>query len=218
MHISDILDIFSMDKNLNNIFVISSPSGGGKSSLIEALLSDERAEKIKLSVSFTTREIRSSEKNQKDYIFIKEDEFMKKIDDGDFIEYAKVFGNFYGTDKLLTEKILKSKDILLELDWQGAFSLKKTFKNVISVFLITPSYKDLEKRLSTRGTESDRSMNLRLSAAKDEISKYKSYDYLILNDNFESALKDFKTIIFEKKSPSEFKTRVTSDLLRKLLD
>lgn len=207
-----------MDKNLNNIFVISSPSGGGKSSLIEALLSDERAEKIKLSVSFTTREIRSSEKNQKDYIFIKEDEFMKKIDDGDFIEYAKVFGNFYGTDRLLTEKILKSKDILLELDWQGAFSIKKNFKNVVSVFLIPPSYKDLEKRLSTRGTESDRSMNLRLSAAKDEISKYKSYDYLILNDNFESALKDFKTIIFEKKSPSEFKTRVTSDLLRKLLD
>ena len=207
-----------MDKNLNNIFVISSPSGGGKSSLIEALLSDERAEKIKLSVSFTTREIRSSEKNQKDYIFIKEDEFMKKIDDGDFIEYAKVFGNFYGTDRLLTEKILKSKDILLELDWQGAFSIKKNFKNVVSVFLIPPSYKDLEKRLSTRGTESDRSMNLRLSAAKDEISKYKSYDYLILNDNFKSALKDFKTIIFEKKSPSEFKTRVTSDLLRKLLD
>ena len=207
-----------MDKNLNNIFVISSPSGGGKSSLIEALLSDERAEKIKLSVSFTTREIRSSEKNQKDYIFIKEDEFMKKIDGGDFIEYAKVFGNFYGTDRLLTEKILKSKDILLELDWQGAFSIKKNFKNVVSVFLIPPSYKDLEKRLSTRGTESDRSMNLRLSAAKDEISKYKSYDYLILNDNFESALKDFKTIIFEKKSPSEFKTRVTSDLLRKLLD
>ena len=207
-----------MDKNLNNIFVISSPSGGGKSSLIEALLSDERAEKIKLSVSFTTREIRSSEKNQKDYIFIKEDEFMKKIDDGDFIEYAKVFGNFYGTDRLLTEKILKSKDILLELDWQGAFSIKKNFKNVVSVFLIPPSYKDLEKRLSTRGTESDRSMNLRLSAAKDEISKYKSYDYLILNDNFNSALKDFKTIIFEKKSPSEFKTRVTSDLLRKLLD
>ena len=117
-----------MDKNLNNIFVISSPSGGGKSSLIEALLSDERAEKIKLSVSFTTREIRSSEKNQKDYIFIKEDEFMKKIDNGDFIEYAKVFGNFYGTDKLLTEKILKSKDILLELDWQGAFSIKKNFQ------------------------------------------------------------------------------------------
>ena len=207
-----------MDKNLNNIFVISSPSGGGKSSLIEALLSDERAEKIKLSVSFTTREIRSSEKNQKDYIFIKEDEFMKKIDGGDFIEYAKVFGNFYGTDRLLTEKILKSKDILLELDWQGAFSIKKNFKNVVSVFLIPPSYKDLEKRLSTRGTESDRSMNLRLSAAKDEISKYKSYDYLILNDNFNSALKVFKTIIFEKKSPSEFKTRVTSDLLRKLLD
>ena len=207
-----------MDKNLNNIFVISSPSGGGKSSLIEALLSDERAEEIKLSVSFTTREIRSSEKNQKDYIFIKEDEFTKKINDGDFIEYAKVFGNFYGTDKLLTERILKSKDILLELDWQGAFSIKKTFNNVVSVFLIPPSYKDLEKRLSNRGTESDRSMNLRLSAAKDEISRYKFYDYLILNDNFESALKDFKTIIFEKKSPSEFKTRVTNDLLRKLLD
>ena len=207
-----------MDKNLNNLFVISSPSGGGKSSLIEALLSDPSAEKLSLSISFTTRTKRSNEKNGKNYYFIDIDEFKKKIKNNDFLESAKVFKNFYGTDKKITEELLKTRDILLELDWQGAFNIKEKFTSVKNIFLIPPSYNILRSRLEKRGTESEESITMRLSAAKEEISKYPFYDYLVLNDDFENALSDLKNIILEKTSKKEFKTRVTENLLKNLLD
>ena len=207
-----------MDKNLNNLFVISSPSGGGKSSLIEALLSDPSAEKLSLSISFTTRTKRSNEKNGKSYYFINIDEFKKKIKNNDFLESAEVFKNFYGTDKKITEELLKTRDILLELDWQGAFNIKEKFTSVKNIFLIPPSYNILRSRLEKRGTESEESITMRLSAAKEEISKYPFYDYLVLNDDFENALSDLKNIILEKTSKKEFKTRVTENLLKNLLD
>ncbi len=207
-----------MDKNLNNLFVISSPSGGGKSSLIEALLSDPSAEKLSLSISFTTRTKRSNEKNGKNYYFIDIDEFKKKIKNNDFLESAEVFKNFYGTDKKITEELLKTRDILLELDWQGAFNIKEKFTSVKNIFLIPPSYNILRSRLEKRGTESEESITMRLSAAKEEISKYPFYDYLVLNDDFENALSDLKNIILEKTSKKEFKTRVTENLLKNLLD
>ena len=207
-----------MDKNLNNLFVISSPSGGGKSSLIEALLSDPSAEKLSLSISFTTRTKRSNEKNGKSYYFINIDEFKKKIKNNDFLESAEVFKNFYGTDKKITEELLKTRDILLELDWQGAFNIKEKFTSVKNIFLIPPSYNILKSRLEKRGTESEESITMRLSAAKEEISKYPFYDYLVLNDDFENALLDLKNIILKKTSKKEFKTRVTENLLKNLLD
>ena len=207
-----------MDKNLNNLFVISSPSGGGKSSLIEALLSDPSAEKLSLSISFTTRTKRSNEKNGKSYYFINIDEFKKKIKNNDFLESAEVFKNFYGTDKKITEELLKTRDILLELDWQGAFNIKEKFTSVKNIFLIPPSYNILRSRLEKRGTESEESITMRLSAAKEEISKYPFYDYLVLNDDFENALSDLKNIILKKTSIKEFKTRVTENLLKNLLD
>ena len=207
-----------MDKNLNNLFVISSPSGGGKSSLIEALLSDASAEKLSLSISFTTRTKRSNEKNGKNYYFIDIDEFKKKIKNNDFLESAEVFKNFYGTDKKITEELLKTRDILLELDWQGAFNIKEKFTSVKNIFLIPPSYNILRSRLEKRGTESEESITMRLSAAKEEISKYPFYDYLVLNDDFENALSDLKNIILKKTSKKEFKTRVTENLLKNLLD
>lgn len=207
-----------MDKNLNNLFVISSPSGGGKSSLIEALLSDPSAEKLSLSISFTTRTKRSNEKNGKSYYFINIDEFKKKIKNNDFLESAEVFKNFYGTDKKITEELLKTRDILLELDWQGAFNIKEKFTSVKNIFLIPPSYNILKSRLEKRGTESEESITMRLSAAKEEISKYPFYDYLVLNDDFENALSDLKNIILKKTSKKEFKTRVTENLLKNLLD
>ena len=207
-----------MDKNLNNLFVISSPSGGGKSSLIEALLSDPSAEKLSLSISYTTRTKRSNEKNGKSYYFINIDEFKKKIKNNDFLESAEVFKNFYGTDKKITEELLKTRDILLELDWQGAFNIKEKFTSVKNIFLIPPSYNILRSRLEKRGTESEESITMRLSAAKEEISKYPFYDYLVLNDDFENALSDLKNIILKKTSKKEFKTRVTENLLKNLLD
>lgn len=207
-----------MDKNLNNLFVISSPSGGGKSSLIEALLSDPNAKKLSLSISFTTRMKRSNERNGKNYYFIDNNEFKKKIKNNDFLESAEVFKNFYGTDKKTTEEILKTKDLLLELDWQGAFNIKKQFASVKNIFLIPPSYNILKSRLKNRGTESEESIIMRLSAAKEEISKYPFYDFLVLNDDFENALSDLKNIIFKKTSKKEFKTRVSENLLKNLLD
>ena len=128
-----------MDKNLNNLFVISSPSGGGKSSLIEALLSEPNAQNLSLSISFTTRLKRSTEVDGKNYYFIDRKEFEKKINNNDFLEYAEVFNNFYGTERQKTEKILKSKDLLLELDWQGAFNIKEKFIETKNIFLIPPS-------------------------------------------------------------------------------
>ena len=207
-----------MDKNLNNLFVISSPSGGGKSSLIEALLSDPNAKKLSLSISFTTRMKRSNEKNGKNYYFIDDNEFKKKIKNNDFLESAEVFNNFYGTDKKTTEEILKTKDLLLELDWQGAFNIKKQFTSVKNIFLIPPSFNILKSRLKKRGTESEDSIIMRLSAAKEEISKYPFYDFLVLNDDFENALSDLKNIILKKTSKKEFKTRVSENLLKNLLD
>ena len=207
-----------MDKNLNNLFVISSPSGGGKSSLIEALLSDPNAKKLSLSISFTTRMKRSNEKNGKNYYFIDDNEFKKKIKNNDFLESAEVFKNFYGTDKKTTEEMLKTKDLLLELDWQGAFNIKKQFTSVKNIFLIPPSFNILKSRLKKRGTESEDSIIMRLSAAKEEISKYPFYDFLVLNDDFEKALSDLKNIILKKTSKKEFKTRVSENLLKNLLD
>ena len=207
-----------MDKNLNNLFVISSPSGGGKSSLIEALLSEPNAQNLSLSISFTTRLKRSTEKEGKNYYFIDRKEFEKKINNNDFLEYAEVFNNFYGTERQKTEKILKSKDLLLELDWQGAFSIKEKFIETKKIFLIPPSFNDLKKRLKNRGTESNESIEMRLSAAKEEISKHSSYDYLVLNDNFEFALEDLKKIVLNKVSVEDFESRVTDKLLNKLLD
>ncbi len=207
-----------MDKNLNNLFVISSPSGGGKSSLIEALLSDPYAKRLSLSISFTTRRKRSNEKNGKNYYFVNSDEFKKKIKNNDFLEFAEVFKNFYGTDKKITEELLKTRDLLLELDWQGAFNIKEQFNSVKNIFLIPPSYNILRNRLEKRGTESEESITMRLSAAKEEISKYPFYDYLVLNDDFENALTDLKTIILKKTSKQDFKTRVSEKLLKNLLD
>ena len=207
-----------MDKNLNNLFVISSPSGGGKSSLIEALLSDPNAKRLSLSISFTTRRKRSNEKNGKNYYFVNSDEFKKKLKNNDFLESAEVFKNFYGTDKKITEELLKTRDLLLELDWQGAFNIKEQFNSVKNIFLIPPSYNILRNRLEKRGTESKESITMRLSAAKEEISKYPFYDYLVLNDDFENALTDLKTIILKKTSKQDFKTRVSEKLLKNLLD
>ena len=207
-----------MDKNLNNLFVISSPSGGGKSSLIEALLSEPNAQNLSLSISFTTRLKRSTEKEGKNYYFIDRKEFEKKINNNDFLEYAEVFNNFYGTERQKTEKILKSKDLLLELDWQGAFNIKEKFIGTKNIFLIPPSFNDLKKRLKNRGTESNESIEMRLSAAKEEISIHSSYEYLVLNDNFEFALEDLKKIVLNKVSVEDFESRVTDKLLNKLLD
>ena len=207
-----------MNKNLHKLFVISSPSGGGKTSLLKAFFEDQRAKEITMSISQTTRDRRDGDLEGKDYFFISEKDFLEKQKNGDFIETANVFGNLYGTDKNFIYSELQSSDVILELDWQGAESIKKIFSDAFLISLIPPSYDDLENRLRGRALDSDDIISKRLSQSRKEVSKCLGFDFLILNDEFDKALKDLKDIIFNNLEIMNFKSRVSNELTKYLLD
>ena len=184
---------------MTNLFVISAPSGTGKTSLIKRALIDLIEQKIKLSTSYTTRKRRPEEKNGESYYFITKEEFEYMISKGDFVEHAEVFGNLYGTHRTWVEEQIKSGfNIVLELDWQGALQIKSRYTKAKTIFVVTPSYKDLEKRLKERDQDSIKDIEHRLAEAKKEISEGVKFDYLLLNDNFEEAVKDLKGILMGK--------------------
>ena len=177
-----------------NIFIISAPSGAGKSSLIEGLIAKDNA--IKKSISVTTRRPRSGEQNGQHYFFTSEADFQTRINDGEFLEYALVHGNWYGTSKALVEKELeKQNDLILEIDYQGAQAIREQFPSSISIFILPPNKTVLRLRLEKRNTDDIATIEQRLNAASNEISHISDYQYAIINNNFDEALAELVAVV-----------------------
>lgn len=176
------------------LFIITSPSGGGKGTLIKEIL--RSTENISYSISFTTRKMREGEVHGKDYFFVSPDEFENLVRQGDFLEYANVHGNFYGTlhrqVKMETES---GRDIILEIDVQGAESVKAKMPEAVSVFILPPSFDVLRQRLISRQTESEADLQLRLENAKTEVKYYKQFDYVIINEEKNKAVENLRSVI-----------------------
>jgi guanylate kinase len=176
------------------LFIISAPSGAGKTTL-EQMLLDSELDLIK-SVSATTRKSRSIEKNNKDYIFLSRDEFLRRRDNGEFLEWAEVFNNFYATPKVKVINALEEgKNIILSIDVQGAEQVKKIFPEAILIFIKTPDLNTLKNRLEGRSTDSDEEINKRLEVAKKELAKLDMYNYTIVNDDLDNAFYELKNVI-----------------------
>ncbi|MGC2165661.1 MAG: guanylate kinase [Gallionella sp.] len=172
-----------------NLFVVSAPSGAGKTSLVHALLATNP--QISLSVSFTTREPRVGEQNGKHYHFVSRDTFMNMVKRGDFLESAEVYGNLYGTSQSwISQQIDNGQDLLLEIDWQGAAQVRRTFPECISIFILPPSMQVLAQRLKNRGKDSEEVVAKRLAAVREDVSHVAEFDYVIINDNLDDALRE----------------------------
>jgi len=176
------------------LFIISAPSGAGKTSLVHALLGATSG--IGVSISHTTRAMRPGEMHGRDYHFVDPDTFSGMIDRGEFIEYALVFGNRYGTSRETVGAALAAgQDLVLEIDWQGARRIRDLYPDAISVFVMPPSIGELRRRLEYRGEDGPAVIAARMQAAREEMSHYGEYQYLIVNDNFERARADLEAIV-----------------------
>ena len=204
---------------MGKLFVISAPSGTGKTSLIQAILEDPVATNTYLGISFTTRKARPKEEDGVSYFFISEMSFMEKIKNNDFLEYAEVFGNFYGTPKDWVLSVLSKKEnVLLELDIQGALQVKEAFPEAKTVFIIPPSYEDLTKRLEFRDQDSKIEISKRLKEARNEVNIGKDFDQVIVNDNFDDALEDLKQFMFRSGGVNSQRSEIIKISLDLLLD
>lgn len=181
-----------------SLFIISAPSGTGKTTICKEII--KRVPDIILSVSYTTRAKRKGEVEGIDYFFISDNDFDKKIKSNFFIEWADVYGKKYGTSADFIKKALSGgKDILLEIDIQGARNIKKIYPNSIAIFILPPSIQELEKRMTKRNENSKEDMMLRLTKARDEIMKSTFYDYIVINDNLNSAVEKIMSIIIAER-------------------
>jgi len=199
-----------------HLFVISAPSGAGKTSLVKAIM--QQATQLQTSVSYTTRPMREGEVDGKDYHFIEKETFIKMRDANDFLEYAEVFGNFYGTSKSwLSDTLAKGDDVILEIDWQGAEQVRKAFPDSTGIFIVPPSRAILLERLEGRGTDNEEVIQRRTAEAITEMSHYPEFDYLVINDKFDIALMEIQSIIqcFRLKTARQYEKQpqVFDDLL-----
>jgi guanylate kinase len=176
------------------LFVITAPSGAGKTSLIEAVMRDDPS--LKISVSYTTRQPRKGEKNGVDYHFVDEATFERMRSRGEFLESAEVHGNHYGTAKqVILDAVQRGDDLILEIDWQGAQQVRRLYPGCIGIFILPPSIEELERRMRTRGQDSDAVIRRRLENAREELAHSVEFKYRIINKDFETARRELAKII-----------------------
>ncbi len=181
-----------------NLFVVAAPSGAGKSSLVKALL--ELDSHLAVSVSHTTRDPRGQEQHGREYFFIDEPEFRAMVARGEFLEWAEVHSRLYGTSRRSIEELLqRGQDVILEIDWQGALQIKKLFEHAVLIFVLPPSWTELQQRLMRRGEDKPEVIALRLANARTEVAQAANFDFVIINALFETALFDLKTVVHSQR-------------------
>ncbi len=206
----------SPETDCGMLYIISAPSGAGKTSLVKALL--EETDLIEVSVSYTTRAKRKGEREGVDYHYVNREMFKQMIADDQFIEHAEVFGNHYGTSKRqIKEKLTAGIDVILEIDWQGAQQVRTQFESCTNVFILPPSRQELLSRLQERGQDSSEVIEKRMGEAIEQMSHYKEFEYLIVNDQFSHALGELKALIYSFRLRQTTQCRRHHDLIDALL-
>jgi guanylate kinase len=199
------------------LFIVAAPSGAGKSSLVNAVLAKEPG--IALSISFTSRAPRPGERHAQHYHFVDKAEFERMIAAGDFFEHALVHGDYKGTARQSVEpQLAAGKDVLLEIDWQGARQVREKVPGAVSVFILPPSRDALETRMRNRGQDSDAVIAQRLAAAREEMSHFDEFDYVIVNEHFDAAAAELRAIFVAQRLRREAQGRRHAGLIRELLD
>jgi len=177
------------------LFVFAAPSGAGKTTLVHAVVTKHQ-EDLRFSISYTTRERRSNEANAVDYLFVSEEEFMRKRDAGEMLEYARVFDNYYATSRSQVEEHLADNlNVVLEIDWQGAEQVRESMPDCITIFILPPSLAELERRLRGRGTDAAEVIERRLRDARSDMAHWVDFDYVIVNDNLNAAISDLEAVL-----------------------
>lgn len=198
-----------------SLFIVSAPSGAGKTSLVHALLNINP--QIDLSVSYTTRNPRPGEMDGEAYHFTDRDTFMAMAKRGEFLESAEVYGNFYGTSQTwISEQIAKGRDILLEIDWQGAAQVRRLFPDCVSIFILPPSLEALEQRLKGRGKDNDEVIAKRLAAVREDVAHVAEFDYVIINDNLNEALRELNAVVLSARLRGTRQLARHQDLINQL--
>jgi guanylate kinase len=198
-----------------NLFVVAAPSGAGKSSLVKALR--ELDAKVQPSVSHTTRAPRGQEKHGRDYYFISDAEFDAMVAKQQFLEWARVHGNRYGTSRSTIEaRIANGEDVILEIDYQGAFQIKKLFANSVLIFILPPSLEELRARIERRGEDSPDTIDVRMQNARTEIAQAEHFDFVIINEVFDSAVFDLKAIVHAQRLKFSAQRRAKADTFKAL--
>ena len=203
--------------SLGTLYIISAPSGAGKTSLVKALL--ERLSGAVVSVSHTTRAPRAGEQDGVDYHFLDKVEFERLVEGGEFLEHAQVFDNYYGTRRAtVLERLEADEDVILEIDWQGARQVAEAFPHAIRIFILPPSREALQERLMARGQDSDEVISRRMADAINEMGHYGEYDYLVINDDFDVALLELEALFRARRLRNDAQQQRYASQLNGLLD